>query len=102
VGEIGPVDWSTLRIGYHWADRKIDGGYSPFPSDEFFEREELRMFDQADRERYKLDDFATNSVLPYDNPDDSQGNALDYFIFMDANQSNYRAHLLSVTVAHSF
>jgi MtrB/PioB family decaheme-associated outer membrane protein len=55
--KLRPVDWATLRAGYHWSDRKIDGGYSPYPAHEFFEWEELRMFDQADRTRHRADAY---------------------------------------------
>ena len=41
-------------------------------------------------------------VLPYGNPDDLQGNSLDYFIFLDANNSDYTAHLFTLTVSYAF
>jgi len=43
-----------------------------------------------------------DNVLPYGNPDDHQGNSLDYFIFLDANYSDYTAHLFTLTVSYAF
>ena len=58
--KVTPTDWSSLRVGYHWSDRQIDGLYQPEPGDprsQFFEWEELRMFDQSDRTRNRVDAY---------------------------------------------
>ena len=43
-------DWGLMRVGYTYKDRSIDGGYIGGIGLSH-EWEELRMFDQADRER---------------------------------------------------
>jgi len=72
-----------LDLDYHWTDRLSTG---------------LRYLYQ----RFNLDDSFIDNVLPYGNPDDLQGNTLDYFLFLDANYSNYTAHLTTLTVSYSF
>ena len=62
--KLAPTDWSTLRLGYHWADQTIDGNYSPEPAEQFFEWDALRMFDQADRKQNKVDAYL--SLNPID------------------------------------
>lgn len=57
--KLAPTDWSTLRVGYHWADRHIDGSYRSEPAEQFFEWEKLRMFDQSDRTRNSVDAYLT-------------------------------------------
>jgi MtrB/PioB family decaheme-associated outer membrane protein len=51
---------------------------------------------------FDLDDFATDDVLLYGNPNDTQGNSLDYFIYMDANYRDYNAHLFKLTLSYAF
>ena len=51
---------------------------------------------------FNLDDSFVDSVVPYGNPHDLQGNTLDYFIFLDANYSDYTAHLFTLTVSYEF
>jgi MtrB/PioB family decaheme-associated outer membrane protein len=58
--KLTPCDWTMLRLSYHRSDREIDGRYSPAPpgpGDPFFEWDQLRMFDQADRERDRIDAY---------------------------------------------
>jgi MtrB/PioB family decaheme-associated outer membrane protein len=55
--KLTPTSWSSLRVGYHWADREIDGSYSPQPAKQFFEWDQLRMFDQSDRTRNSVDAY---------------------------------------------
>jgi hypothetical protein len=49
-----------------------------------------------------MDDFAWDNITPYGNPRDTQGNSVDYFIFMDGNYTDYNAHLLMMTISYSF
>lgn len=48
--QIKPSDWAMLRLGYHYANRDIDGTYTP-EIGLAHEWDELRMFDQSERER---------------------------------------------------
>jgi MtrB/PioB family decaheme-associated outer membrane protein len=57
--KVNPADWSSLRVGYHWSDRQITGGYTPAPAKQFFEWDQLRMFDQSDRTRHKVDAYVS-------------------------------------------
>jgi MtrB/PioB family decaheme-associated outer membrane protein len=55
--KLTPCDQAMMRLSYHRSDREIDGAYSPAPAEPFFEWEELRMFDQSDRERDRIDAY---------------------------------------------
>lgn len=52
--------------------------------------------------RFQMDDFATDNLRAYGNPDDIQTNTLSHYIFMDANYSDYEAHLVAATLKYSF
>lgn len=52
--------------------------------------------------RFQLDDFATDNLQAYGNATDTQGNSLSHYIFMDANYSDYEAHLVAATLKYSF
>lgn len=52
--------------------------------------------------RFQMDDFATDNLLAYGNALDTQGNSLSHYIFMDANYSDYEAHLIAATLKYSF
>ncbi len=71
------------ELDYHWTDQLSTG---------------FRYLYQ----RFDLNDSFTDNVVPYGNPDDLQGNTLDYFIFLDANYRDYTAHLFTVTVSYTF
>jgi hypothetical protein len=73
----------TADLDYHWTDRLTTG---------------FRYLYQW----FNLDDPFTDSVMPYGNPDDAQGNTLDYFIFLDANYSDYDVHLFTLTASYRF
>jgi MtrB/PioB family decaheme-associated outer membrane protein len=49
-------DWGLMRVGYTYKDRSIDGGYTA-EIGLSHEWDELRMFDQADRERQIVDAY---------------------------------------------
>lgn len=51
---------------------------------------------------FNLDDFAVDLVEPYGIPADFMGNELSYFLFMDANYTDYKVHLVSATLSYSF
>jgi hypothetical protein len=53
-----------MRAGYTYADRNIDGSYQAAPASQFFEWDQLRMFDQAERERYTV--YTNVNVDPMD------------------------------------
>lgn len=51
-----PVEWATLKLGYRTASRDIDGEYAASLANGVQEEwEELRMFDQAERDRESWD-----------------------------------------------
>lgn len=51
--------------------------------------------------RFKLSDFAVDSLVPYSAvPSDQQGNVLSHFIFMDANHDDYKAQLIAVSLTY--
>lgn len=52
--------------------------------------------------RFQMDDFATDNLQAYGNATDTQGNSLSHYIFMDANYSDYEAHLIAATLKYSF
>lgn len=52
--QVKPADWVLLRLGYHHADRDIDGSYAA-QIGLSHEWEELRMFDQSERQRDMYD-----------------------------------------------
>lgn len=52
--------------------------------------------------RFQMDDFATDNLQAYGNATDTQGNSLSHYIFMDANYSDYEAHLVAATLKYSF
>lgn len=52
-----PVSWANLHAGYHWSIRSIDGLYQSAPAHQFYEWERLRMFDQSNRTRNKVDAY---------------------------------------------
>jgi hypothetical protein len=58
-------DWGTVRVGYRDAQRDIDGEYAErLGSGVQEEWEELRMFDQADRDREGFDVYLSADPLP--------------------------------------
>ena len=59
-----PADWARVRLGYSFARREVDGAYQPAPAPQFFEWDQLRMFDQADRKRSKA--YANFGLNPTD------------------------------------
>jgi hypothetical protein len=65
--KLDPAGRATLRTSYHFSYRRINGSYQPFPmspANQFFEWDQLRMFDQAHRERHRVDAYL--SVNPLD------------------------------------
>ncbi len=58
-------DWGTLRVGYRDSQRDIDGEYAEhLDSGVQEEWSELRMFDQADRDREGFDVYVSVDPLP--------------------------------------
>jgi hypothetical protein len=95
-----PTDWSSIELGYSGQDRDIDGEYAAHLENGVQEEwEELRMFDQAARERDKFDvdvylDFTEtiSTGISYSSYEDSYDEefyglheAKGYFVGFDAS-----------------
>jgi MtrB/PioB family decaheme-associated outer membrane protein len=92
---------TASALAYDWPDTEIKS--TQVRADlEYQWTERLSTSFRYLYERFKLDDSFVDSVMPYGNPDDSQGNTLDYYIFMDSNFSDYDAHLMTLTVTYEF
>ena len=90
-----------MRIAFDWPDTEIK--MTQVRADlEYDWTDQLSTNLRYMFQRYRLDDVFTDSVQRYGNPDDLQGNGLDYFIFLDANYSDYTAHLITLTVSYRF
>jgi MtrB/PioB family decaheme-associated outer membrane protein len=84
-------DWGLMRVGYTYKDRTIDGGYIG-EIGLSHEWEEMRMFDQADRERQTVDVYF--GVDPFDEA--TLGFSLTY------NDDEYDDHYYGMHDAESY
>jgi MtrB/PioB family decaheme-associated outer membrane protein len=92
---------TSSATAYDWSDTEIKTTQVRAELDYHFTKN-LSTSIRYLYEKYDLKDPFTDSVVPYGNPDDMQGNKLDYFIFMDANYSDYKANLITWTVSYDF
>jgi hypothetical protein len=100
-GAASPGNTTSSATAYDWPDMKINT--TQLRADlEYHWTERLSTGFRYLYDRFNLNDAFTDNVLPYGNPDDIQGNTLDYFIFLDANYSDYTAHLFTLTVSYAF
>ncbi len=96
-----PARTTSSALAFDWPDLETDTTQVKLDLDYAF-TENLSFGLHYLYEKFDVTDFATDNVSSYGNPNDTQGSSLDYFIFMDANFSDYDAHRVGLSMTYSF